>query len=109
MFEVFKRVGKFVKYGLQGLIATVVIGSIFFGGIRNASELICFLFLGLLLICIVEGLARATVWIISGYFESTAKNNIPSNELKKMKEYYTCYRLMEKINKKINNKNDSII
>src|SRR5579862_3772003 len=65
MFEVFKRFGKFIKYGLQSVVAIVAIITLCVDMSGEVAALA--LFGGLLVIGIVEGLARAVVWIVSGY------------------------------------------
>ncbi len=95
MFESFKRFGKFLKYGLQSLMGVVLIVTIF---IDMNSEITALAILaGLFLMAVIETLARGIVWIISGYFETNT--DINPARLRQMREYYTCYRLRNKLSK----------
>lgn len=101
MFEVFKRFGKFLKYGLQGVTAIATVIMLYYNKSDEGLAIILFLG-GSLLIGIIEVLARAVVWIISGYFETNSKANISLSKLKQMREYYTYYHLRKTLLKILN-------
>ncbi len=95
MFELLKRLGKFIRYGLHSLIVVIVIAHLLFDRLY-ANEILFSLFTGLLFISFVEVLARTAVWIVSGYFESKPKTKISQKNLNSMREYYTYRRLRNK-------------
>ena len=95
MFEVFKRFGKFLKYGFQSILIIFIIFELFCNGLNKETG---WVLIGLITIAgVIELIARAFVWIISGYFETRSESNISSSQLKQMREYYTCYHLKNKM------------
>jgi hypothetical protein len=86
MFEAFKRIGVFLKFGLQGIFIVLGAYLICCGAIKPLGAIT-------VLIVVIEVLARIIVWIISGYFETNPKANISQTDLRKMREYYTYHHL----------------
>ncbi len=92
MFEVMKRFGKSLKYGLQFILGIYVLVGIFqYEGATFFSALFA--------IVLIETFSRVTVWIISGYYETNPRSKINPLFMKQMRDYYRCVKLVKKIAK----------
>lgn len=88
MFEMFKRLGKFIKYGIQGFVLIFWICGVLLE--FSFFNLIVGGFFALVVIFVVEMFSRIIVWIVSGYFETCKKKKVKSESLESMQDYYRC-------------------
>lgn len=92
MFEVVKRLTKFLRYVFLAIASIMTIS----WTLLDRDGMQCLMF-GLTCIGIFEALSRALVWIVSGYFEANPNAGISSKDLRQMQEYYSFSWLRKKM------------
>ncbi len=104
MIESLKRLGLILKIGSQTAVSLTVASmlmieeimkALYWHGYYYLSDETFVFYAGLTCLVLIEAIARFTVWIVAGYFESNGKTNV--EELHTMRNYYTCCSLRKKL------------
>jgi hypothetical protein len=91
MFEILKRIGKFITYATYASLILITLSSYAYHSHDISLLIDAILPSGVFLIGF-EVISRAFVWIIAGYFETKKSSKKDERKLQEMRNYYTYKR-----------------